>query len=73
MKRKRTLTDNLDDVEGLAETVESDGGVNTLSSLLPDRLYILESTTPGLGWVGLLYGSGQTCLEDVQGSFEPGW
>ena len=43
-----TLTDDLDDVEGLAETVESYWGVNALPPFLLDSLCILKSTTPGL-------------------------
>ena len=42
-----TLTDDLDDVEGLSETVESDGGVNAHPPLLPGSFYILEATAPG--------------------------
>ena len=43
-----TLTDDLDDIEGFAKTVESNGGVNAHLPVLHDSLYILESTTAGL-------------------------
>ena len=39
-----TLADDPDDVEGLAEAVESDGGVDTLLPLLPASLQVLQAT-----------------------------
>ena len=42
--RIETLADDLDDVEGLAEAVEPDGGVDTLLPLLPPSLWVLQPT-----------------------------